>query len=186
MAALPVDSDEGRAYIREMNYCVEFAECNRRRMAAIVDDIFTEVGGTVTTKIHDVKHNYARPEEHEGKRLFVHRKGATFAGEGVHGLIPGSQGTSSYLVHGLGNPKAFMSCSHGAGRVLGRKQAIESLDFERERRVLDGQGIIHSLNTEKDLQEAPSAYKNIDTVMEQQKDLAEIAVKFRPLAVIKG
>jgi len=116
----------------------------------------------------------------------VHRKGATLARKGTIGIIPGSQGSSSYIVEGLGNPESFMSCSHGAGRKMGRKQAKRELDLESEIKLLDDQGIIHSVRHESDLDEATSAYKDIDKVMGNQVDLVKIKVKLKPLAVIKG
>ena len=116
----------------------------------------------------------------------VHRKGATEAREGQLGIIPGSQGTKSYIVKGKGNPESFQSCSHGAGRRMGRKQATQELKLEEEQALLDAQGIIHSIRVVKDLDEAPGAYKNIDIVMENQQDLVDIAVELTPLAVIKG
>jgi tRNA-splicing ligase RtcB len=133
-----------------------------------------------------VHHNYAALEHHYGKNVWVHRKGATSAKEGEIGLIPGSQGTCSYVVRGKGNPESFMSCSHGAGRTLARKQAKRTLDLNAEKKMLDDRGIIHSIRHQDDLDEAPSAYKDIDVVMENQKDLVDIVKKLEPLVVIKG
>ena len=116
----------------------------------------------------------------------MHRKGATSAKLGEVGIIPGSQGTKSYIVEGLGNPESFMSCSHGAGRVMGRKAAIRNLDLETEKRKLDDLGIIHSIRNKSDLEEASSCYKDIAQVMELQKDLVKIKTELSPLAVVKG
>lgn len=102
------------------------------------------------------------------------------------GIIPGSQGTKSYIVEGLGNKESFESCSHGAGRKLGRGQAMRDLDLETEKKILDDQGIIHGIRNVKDLDEATGSYKNIDVVMENQKDLVKILVELKPLGVIKG
>jgi len=106
------------------------------------------------------------------------------ANEGELGIIPGSQGTKSYIIKGLGNAESFKSCSHGAGRVMGRKQAIIELDLVAEQELM--KGIVHNIDSEEQLDEAPSAYKDIDVVMENQKDLAEIYVELKPMAVIKG
>ena len=125
-------------------------------------------------------------ENHFGKNVMVHRKGATSAREGQLGIIPGSQGTSSYIVRGKGNPESFNSCSHGAGRVMGRRQACRELDLESEKKALEDKGIVHSVRSKKDLDEAPGAYKDIQEVMENQKDLVDIVVKLSPLGVIKG
>ena len=107
-----------------------------------------------------------------------------FAGE--YGIIPGCQGSRSYIVRGLGNPQSFMSCSHGAGRVLGRKQAQRVLNLQEEREKLDKRHILHSLRHRNDLEEAPGAYKDIGEVIANQQDLIEVAVELQPLAVLKG
>ena len=134
----------------------------------------------------NIAHNYAKMENHFGANVMVHRKGATSAKEGQLGIIPGSQGTSSYIVEGLGNADSFKSCSHGAGRKMGRKKAIAELDLEAEQKALEDKGILHSVRGRDQLDEAPSAYKDIETVMEEQKDLVKILAKLSPLAVIKG
>jgi tRNA-splicing ligase RtcB len=132
----------------------------------------------------NINHNYAALEHHYSKDVIVHRKGATSAKEGEIGLIPGSQGTKSYMVKGLGNPLSFRSCSHGAGRKMSRKAAKQSLDLETEKMKMGN--TLHSINAISDLDEAPGAYKDINTVMENQKDLVEVIVEFTPLLVIKG
>ena len=136
--------------------------------------------------IINIAHNYARMESHFGENVIVHRKGATSAKKGEIGIIPGSQGTCSYIVEGLGNPESFESCSHGAGRKMSRTKAKEELNLEDEIAILDKQGIIHGIRSKKELDEASGAYKDIDEVMENQEDLVRILVKLTPLAVIKG
>lgn len=116
----------------------------------------------------------------------MHRKGATSANKGEIGIIPGSQGTNSYIVEGLGNPESFASCSHGAGRKMGRNEAIRTLNLEEEQRKLDKLGVLHAVRGKRDLEEAPSAYKNIADVMANQEDLVKIKVELSPLAVVKG
>ena len=208
LAFLPVDSKESQAYIREMNYCVEFALANRKLMMERITEIFTR-HAKVKYKEHwmgeegimnvryayediefkpmiNIAHNYASLENHFGQNVWVHRKGATLARKDEVGIIPGSQGTASYIVRGLGNPQSFMSCSHGAGRLLGRKQAIKELDLKKEIKILDDQNIIHGIRNQNDLDESVSCYKDIDEVIENQKDLIEVSVKLKPLAVIKG
>lgn len=189
LAFLPVDSDEGQEYISEMRYCVEFAKASRRLMMDSCLSCFEEVGliniGDYLD-YWDVAHNYVELEHHFGQNVWVHRKGATKAYDGQRGLIPGSQGTSSYIVTGKGNQDSFKSCSHGAGRKMGRKQAEKELDLETEKKRLDDLGIIHSVRTTSDLDEAAGAYKDILTVMKNQKDLVDIVVELTPLAVIKG
>lgn len=188
LAYLDIDSDIGQAYLQEMNYCVEFAFSNRKLMMINIQKAFAEEFGTDFTELDfiNIAHNYARAENHFDTDVIVHRKGATSARKNEVGIIPGSQGTKSYIVNGLGNPESFESCSHGAGRILGRKKAQKVLDLKTEIDALNKKGIIHSIRNQKDLDEAPSAYKNIDIVMENQKDLVEIMIELSPLAVVKG
>lgn len=101
-------------------------------------------------------------------------------------MVPGSQGTHSYIVRGLGNAESFKSCAHGAGREMGRQQAQRELDLDEEKASLDAKGIVHAIRHTRDLDEAPSAYKDINEVMANQSDLAEIVVKLEPLGVLKG
>lgn len=188
LAFLPVETKEASAYMTEMQYCVDFALANRKLMMKNIQEAFSESfnGNISEIEFVNIAHNYARWENHFGTNVIVHRKGATSAREGEIGIIPGSQGTKSYIVQGKGNAESFQSCSHGAGRVLGRKQAQKSLNLEEEIAKLDKQNIIHAIRTPKDLDEAPGAYKNIDVVMENQSDLVDIQVELTPLAVIKG
>jgi tRNA-splicing ligase RtcB len=187
LAFLPIDSNPGQQYLREMRYCVEFAYANRRLMMERVQDAVQAVLSPVRFEpLINIAHNYAAQEQHFHKQVMVHRKGATRAQEGEIGIIPGSQGTPSYLVRGLGNPESFESCSHGAGRTMGRKQAIRQLDLAKETKRLEDQGIIHAIRHRDDLEEAAGAYKDIEQVIANQLDLVEVVVELRPLAVIKG
>lgn len=187
LAFLPLDSEEGETYMREMDFCVRFALNNRLAMCGVIMDAFTDhLPDTEFDFPINIAHNYAAIENHYGENVVVHRKGATKATSGLKGIIPGSQGTKSYIVEGLGNQESFMSCSHGAGRVLGRKAAQRELDLAEEQRILDDQGIIHDMKSKANLEEAASAYKPIDVVMKNQADLTKILVELQPLAVIKG
>lgn len=187
LAFLPLDTEEAATYLREMNYCLEFALASRQLMASRVRDAFRdEIPDVSFGEEINIHHNYAAMETHFGQQVLVHRKGATSAREGQLGIIPGSQGTASYIVQGKGNPDSFMSCSHGAGRKMGRQAAIRNLDLEKEKKVLDEKGILHALRGKRDLEEAAGAYKDIDVVMEEQRDLVDILVRLEPLAVIKG
>ena len=182
LAFLPFDTIEGQDYIREMNYCVQFALANRKLMMDNILKIFNVDHDPMI----NIAHNYASLEHHFGKDVWVHRKGATLARKGTIGIIPGSQGTNSYIVEGKGNVESFESCSHGSGRMMGRKQAQRTLNLEEEIKKLDDQGIIHGIRNIKDLDEASGAYKPIDMVMKNQEDLVDIKVELTPLAVIKG
>jgi tRNA-splicing ligase RtcB len=105
-------------------------------------------------------------ENHFGTNVLVHRKGATSAKENEIGIIPGSQGTASYIVKGKGNSESFQSCSHGAGRKMGRKEAQRTLNLEEEQSKLNRQGILHAIRG--------------------VEDLVEPMVQLTPLAVVKG
>jgi len=133
-----------------------------------------------------INHNYARRENHFNHNVLVHRKGATSARKEEIGIIPGSQGTHSYIVIGKGNPESFNSVSHGAGRTMSRTRARAELNLEDEIKRLDDQGIVHGIRTVKDLDEAAGSYKPIDEVMRNQSDLVDIVTELTPLGVIKG
>ncbi|MDR1543456.1 MAG: RtcB family protein [Prevotellaceae bacterium] len=187
LAFLPFKTDEAHQYYNEMRYCVAFAFANRKLMMENIQNaVFSVLQNVEYEPIINIAHNYAAWENHFGKNLVIHRKGATSARAGEIGIIPGSQGTKSYIVEGLGNEESFMSCSHGAGRVMGRKAAIRTLNLADEQRKLDEQGIIHAIRTQQDLDEASSCYKDISQVMAFQSDLVKILVELSPMAVIKG
>ena len=145
-----------------------------------------KVSGVTFEDTINIHHNYARLENHYNKNVVVHRKGATSARKGEIGLIPGDQGTSSYIVKGLGNKESFNSCSHGAGILMSRTKAKKELNMADEVKKMNDLGILHSVRNIGDLDEAPGAYKDIDVVMENQNDMVEIVTKLKPLAVIKG
>jgi len=194
LAFLPSDSEEGIHYIKDMNFALKYAEENRRLIMESFKSSITKVLGDVEFKDEiNIHHNFAALENHYGKNVWVHRKGATSAKKGQLGIIPGSMGTASYIVKGLGNPESFMSCSHGAGRIMGRKQASISLGKQEcensmQGIVYDGFQMIKDRKGKEmlDLGEAPMAYKNIDNVIKSESDLIEPVVRLRPLAVIKG
>ena len=187
LAFLPLRTKEFNNYWAEMQYCVDFALCNRRLMMERIKEILADaLPGIEFEPMINIAHNYATWEHHFSKNVIVHRKGATLAREGVVGIIPGSQGTASYIVDGLGNPDSFCSCSHGAGRVMSRTKAVQSLSLEDEIKRLDDQGIVHAIRTVHDLEEAAGAYKDIETVINNELDLVRIVTRLLPIAVIKG
>lgn len=188
LAFLPLEDELGQQYLAEMQFCVKFALANRSLMMDRAMQAFTDVFGSTVSfgEMINIAHNYAKMENHFGENVMVHRKGATSARDGEIGIIPGSQGTSSYIVRGKGNPESFMSCSHGAGRKMSRKEASRSLSLEDEIKRLDDRGILHAIRNVKDLDEAAGAYKDIDVVMAEQADLVDIMVRLEPLAVVKG
>ncbi len=200
LAYLPFDTKEGQDYIRDMNFALKYAKENRNRMMMVfkeaMSSFFSDIDFTKEVNIH---HNYAALEDHFGKKLWIHRKGATSAKKGELGIIPGSMGTPSYIVEGLGNIQSFMSCSHGAGRVMGRMKASRSLTVEECDKAMEGivfdwwkkmknRGKMARKTGKKltDLGEAPQAYKNIENVINSELDLIKPLVKLHPLGVIKG
>ena len=185
LAFLPVESDEGQSYLREMNLCLEFAKANRNRMMESVNVAFSQRGlKTSLPKVIDVHHNYAAIENHFKSNVWVHRKGAVKAVGTV--LIPGSMGSHSYIGKGLESPESFKSCSHGAGRSMGRRaalRAIEESDVLAEMKVANiGLYVANSTGVAA---ESRQSYHDIDVVMANQSDLVEITQKLRPLAVVK-
>ena len=187
MHFLPLGSKEFTAYWKEMSYCVDFALCNRQLMMERIKEIIADAIPEVEFEpMINIAHNYAAWEHHYGEDVIVHRKGAVRARAGEIGIIPGSQGTSSYIVEGLGCPGSFMSSSHGAGRLMSRTEAIRTLSLEKEIEMLDSKGIIHGIRSQNHLDEAASAYKNIDEVMANQQDLVRILTRLSPIAVVKG
>ncbi|MBQ4291146.1 MAG: RtcB family protein [Muribaculaceae bacterium] len=184
---LPLKTQEFNDYWVEMQYCVDFALCNRRLMMERIQEVIADaLPGIEFEPMINIAHNYAAWENHFGENVIVHRKGATLAREGVVGIIPGSQGTSSYIVEGLGNPDSFNSCSHGAGRLMSRTAAVNTLSLEDEVKKLEDQGIVHAIRSKRDLEEAAGAYKDIDQVIALEADLVRVKTKLRPVAVIKG
>lgn len=195
LAFLPIEEEEGSHYFRDMLLALRYAEENRRRMMAAFKEAVAEFAPEVTfVREIDIHHNYAAFEEHGGRKVCVHRKGATSAKEGEIGIIPGSMGAASYIVRGRGNEESFASCSHGAGRKMSRIAACKTLTAEECDAALDG--IVyerwHSFKkfgkAKKylDLSEAPQAYKDIEEVIGAELDLVEPLVRLLPMASLKG
>ena len=181
------ESKEFGMYWNEMKYCIDFALCNRRLMMERIEEVIADsLKGIEFDPMINIAHNYAAMEHHFGRDVIVHRKGATLAREGVVGIIPGSQGTASYIVEGLGNPASFCSCSHGAGRVMSRIMAIKTLDMEQEVAQIEAKGIVHAIRSQEDMQEASGAYKDIEEVIANELDLIQVKTRLLPVAVIKG
>ena len=184
---LPLKTHEFNDYWGEMNYCIAFAKCNRQLMMERIKEVIADALPLAEFEpTIDIAHNYAAFENHFGHNCIVHRKGAVRARAGEIGIIPGSQGTSSYIVEGLGNLDSFMSSSHGAGRLMSRSQAIKTLSLEDEIKKMESKGIVHSIRSQRDLDEAASAYKDIDQVIALESDLVNVKTKLEPIAVIKG
>lgn len=180
LAFLVKDTQEWKEYWGDMTCALHFAKANRAHMENAIRDVLYSYEIPEGGVTFDVHHNYANWEHWYGQNVVVHRKGAVKARGTV--IIPGSMGTSSYIGEGLDKPESFGSCSHGAGRRMGRKAAAKD---EVIRKTLDDMNTaLFSKGDSYD--EAPGAYKDIKDVMEDQKDLVSIVRTLRPLAVIKG
>ncbi len=185
---LPVDSDEGRAYLGDMGMALGWAADNREHIVAAACEIVADVLGAnlrfdeTHVRCH---HNHVRREIIGGETYWVHRKGAIPAAEGEPGVIPGSMGTFSYHTVGRGHADALASSSHGAGRTMSRAAARRAISTRTLHRELHGVFYDHRL---ADLlrDEAPSAYKDIGQVMRAQHQLTRIVRRLRPLLAFKG
>ncbi|KHD36709.1 tRNA-splicing ligase [Clostridium acetobutylicum] len=193
LAFLPTDTDEGKRYINWMNLALDFAYENRTKMMDNVKSIiekwlnkYTDLNIEYTEEIN-CHHNYARLENHYGKNVWVHRKGATSAREGELAVIPGAMGSFSYVVEGKGNKESFCSSSHGAGRRYSRKAAMNNFTVEEVMKDLKTRNVILGKGKKKDIpEESRFAYKNIDEVMLNQTDLVKPIKKLKTIGVVKG
>ncbi len=176
LAYLDMNSAEGQEYWLAMNLAGDYASACHE---VIHQRLTRAIGGQVLAKVEN-HHNFAWKERWNDKDVIVHRKGATPAGEGVMGIIPGSMVAPGFLVRGKGNAGALNSASHGAGRLMSRTKAKEVIDYNSWREMLKDNGV--SL-IGAGLDEAPMAYKNIETVMAAQTDLVDIVAKFTPKMV---
>lgn len=193
LAFLPVDTPEGRQYLNWMNLSMDFARENREKLMLAVKAVLEKWIGRYTDlelkyeEEINCHHNYAALENHFGENVWVHRKGAVRAREGELTVIPGAMGSYSYVVRGLGNPESFCTSSHGAGRAYSRRGAMEAFSCEEVMVDLKNQGVILGKKNKKDVaEESRFAYKDIDRVMENQKDLVEPVRRLRTIGVVKG
>jgi tRNA-splicing ligase RtcB (3'-phosphate/5'-hydroxy nucleic acid ligase) len=166
------------------NYAAENREEMMRRVLKDISyAVYDEPTKVNTSMLVNCHHNYAAMENHYGEDVLVTRKGAVRARQGDLGIIPGSMGTKSYIVEGLGNQESFCSCSHGAGRRMSRTKAKEL--FTTEDLIKQTEGV----ECRKDIDvvdEIPGAYKDIDDVMENQKDLVKVVAQLKQILCIKG
>lgn len=186
LAYFPEGTDHFDDYVESVEWAQDFAFANRTVMMQNVIKAARDVLPVpfeAEVEAVNCHHNYVTKENHFGENVYVTRKGAVRARKGDMGIIPGSMGTRSYIVRGLGNEDSFCSCSHGAGRVMSRTEAKKSVSMEEH---LDA---IKDVECRKDaavLDETPSAYKSIDDVMEAQKDLVEVMHTLRQVVCVKG
>ncbi|WP_049653315.1 RtcB family protein [Kitasatospora sp. MY 5-36] len=186
LAVFLAKTAEMGAYRQDLFWAQEYAKLNRALMMALFQDVvrreFTKAGVTFDEVI-SCHHNYVSEERYDGVDLLVTRKGAIRAGSGDLGIIPGSMGTGSYIVRGLGNASSFNSASHGAGRKMSRNAAKKR--FTTQDLVEQTKGV----ECRKDggvVDEIPGAYKNIEKVIEQQKDLVEVVAHLKQVVCVKG
>jgi tRNA-splicing ligase RtcB len=186
LAVFVADTPQMAAYRNDLYWAQEYAKYNRSLMMALLKDVvrkeFKKAKPTFEQEI-SCHHNYVAEERYEGMDLLVTRKGAIRAGSGDFGIIPGSMGTGSYVVKGLGNEKSFNSASHGAGRRMSRnaaKRRFTAQDLEEQTRGVEcrkDSGVVD---------EIPGAYKPIEQVIEQQSDLVQVVAKLKQVVCVKG
>jgi tRNA-splicing ligase RtcB len=176
LAWLPMDTEEGRAYWDSMEVAGEYSAANHQ----VIHDTVVALSGLTPVRAVSNHHNFAWKENHGGKELFVHRKGATPAAAGVLGIIPGSMGAPGFLVRGRGAADSLASASHGAGRQMSRTQALNDITAEQRDAHLSA-AKVELLGG--GLDEAPGAYKDIRAVIGAQADLVEILAEFHPRIV---
>jgi RNA-splicing ligase RtcB len=186
LAYFTAGTSEFEAYIADLSWSQRYAAANRDQMMnAALDAFLRFVGhGAERTRIN-CHHNYTAQEIHGGRRMYITRKGAIRAGHGDLGIIPGSMGTSSYIVSGLGNPLSYESCSHGAGRRMSRGQARRNLTTESLVEAM-GARSWNDRDAESLVDEHPLAYKDIDQVMADQADLVRVEHTLRQVLNYKG
>jgi tRNA-splicing ligase RtcB len=184
---LRAGSAEGRAYLSDLEWAVDYAEAGRRAMVAAACEVVRAALGAEADEATFVScnHNHVRLETHLGEALWVHRKGAIPAAAGEAGLVPGSMGTRSYHVEGRGCPEALASSAHGAGRRLSRTDARRMLSAKDVTRELRGVWFDHRLAAGL-RDETPSAYKDVDAVLRSERELVRVVRRLRPVLCFKG
>ena len=185
LAYFPVNTQDFEDYVAAVGWCQDYALENRRVMLELIVNSMRHrlPPFELTTEAINCHHNYVERENHYGENVWVTRKGAIRARDGDLGIIPGSMGAKSFIVRGKGNPESYNSCSHGAGRKMGRKEAV------RRFTVADLEEQTRGVECRKDaavLDEIPSSYKDIDEVMANQADLVEIVHTLKQVCCVKG
>jgi tRNA-splicing ligase RtcB len=189
LAYLPEGTQHFNEYIEAMEWAQDFAQFNRDLMVAQVFEALKREGGVPQKKLltHDVAvnchHNYTTRENHFGENVWLTRKGAVCAREGVMGIIPGSMGAKSFIVEGKGNPDSFDSCSHGAGRVMSRSKAKKTFTLDDHLAATAGVECRKDLSV---IDETPAAYKDIQAVMDAQASLVDIKHTLKQVLCVKG
>lgn len=173
-------------YVRAVGWAQKFARLNREvMMRRVIEAAKTVIRKNFQAHIDAVNchHNYVQKEQHFGHEVYVTRKGAVSAKAGELGIIPGSMGARSYIVRGKGNPESFESCSHGAGRTMSRGDAKRRFTLAEHRAATEG---VECRKDKDVLDETPAAYKDIDKVMEAQRDLVDVVHTLKQVVCVKG
>ncbi|MER5425809.1 RtcB family protein [Streptosporangium roseum] len=186
LAYLVQGTPQFTAYIEDMLWAQRYAMASRARMAEVlVASLFEIVGHGSALRTINAHHNFTQQERHHGRDVWITRKGAIKAAGGDEGIIPGSMGTRSYIVTGLGNPASYNSCSHGAGRRMSRTEARKKLTAASLTEAMDGR-TWNADRAEALVDEHPEAYKSIDQVMADQRDLVTVQHTLRQIFNYKG
>ncbi|MET9415246.1 RtcB family protein [Streptomyces klenkii] len=186
LAVFVADTPQMAAYRNDLFWAQEYARHNREIMMALSQDVLRREFKKAKVTFGEViscHHNYVSEERYEDMDLLVTRKGAIRAGGGEYGIIPGSMGTGSYIVRGLGNEASFNSASHGAGRRMSRNQAKKRFS---ERDLAEQTRGVECRKDRGVVDEIPAAYKPIEQVMDQQRDLVEVVAKLKQVVCVKG
>jgi tRNA-splicing ligase RtcB len=186
LAYLPDGTEDFDDYINAIGWAQAYAKENRAQMMTAVIAALRRhipVEFEITQEAINCHHNYLEIENHFGTNMYITRKGAIRARQGDLGIIPGSMGTRSYIVRGLGNTESYCSCSHGAGRRMSRSEAARRFTVEDLKRQTEG---VECNKTSAVIDEIPGAYKDIDTVMEHQRDLVEVVHTLKQIMCVKG
>lgn len=186
LAYLEEGTEHFGEYVEALHWAQDYARLNRELM---MENLVRAVRKELDTKFQlteeavNCHHNYVQKESHFGEELWITRKGAVSAKRGEYGIIPGSMGARSYIVRGLGNAESFHSCSHGAGRVMSRGQAKQKITLDMHRKATEGVACRKDRDV---IDESPAAYKDIDAVMDAQKDLVEVVHTLKQVVCVKG
>ncbi|PJE95579.1 RNA-splicing ligase RtcB [Streptomyces carminius] len=186
LAVFTTGTPEMAAYRNDLFWAQEYARYNRAVMTGLLKDVVRKEFRKARPAFEPViscHHNYVAEERYDGMDLLVTRKGAIRAGGGEYGIIPGSMGTGSYIVRGLGNPASFNSASHGAGRRMSRNAAKKRFTA---RDLADQTRGVECRKDSGVVDEIPGAYKPIEQVVEAQRDLVEVVAKLRQVVCVKG
>jgi tRNA-splicing ligase RtcB len=187
LQGLDTTTEVGRAYLGDLEWALSFARANRKALLSKALEVLSDTlrVSLEPEDVLDIHHNFVARERWFGRDLLIHRKGAVAVPLGTKALIPGSMGTASYIVGGLGNEHAFGSCSHGAGRVLSRKEARSAIKPQALAQAM--RRVVYPKHLERSLvEESPAAYRDITEVLDAQRDLVSRVQRLEPIAVLKG